>query len=134
MTASKLPLILALLFLGGCAERNPGSLPYKCWRLGFLAPDHMEVWVATADVEDIRGYRYFHVGSGTVSVHLPTDGTGNAVGWRKTWGAGRYVNGADLPRRIYVRWQSLAEPQTYRVILEIPGDSRTRPAIDERTA
>ncbi len=43
MTASKLPLILALLFLGGCAERNPGSLPYKYWRLGFLAPDHMEV-------------------------------------------------------------------------------------------
>ena len=86
MTASKLPLILALLFLGGCAERNPGSLPYKYWRLGFLAPDHMEVWVETADVEDIRGYRYFHVGSGTVSVHLPTDGTGNAVGWRKTWG------------------------------------------------
>ena len=86
MTASKLPLILALLFLGGCAERNPGSLPYKYWRLGFLAPDHMEVWVETADVEDIRGYRFFHVGSGTVSVHLPTDGTGNAVGWTKTWG------------------------------------------------
>ncbi|MCF6757739.1 DUF2931 family protein [Pseudomonas balearica] len=58
MTAPKLPLILALLFLGGCAERNPGSLPYKYWRLGFLAPDHMEVWVETADVEDIRGYRF----------------------------------------------------------------------------
>ena len=127
------PLLgLFLLLLGGCAsaERNPGSLPYKYWRLGFLAPDHMEVWVETADVEDIRGYRFFHVGSGTVSVHLPTDGTGNAVGWRKTWGAGRYVNGADLPRRIYVRWQSLAEPQTYRVILEIP--ERARQLMSER--
>ena len=130
MTASKLPLILALLFLGGCAERGPGSLPYKYWRLGFLAPDHMEVWVETADVEDIRGYRFFHVGSGTVSVHLPTDGTGNARGWPKTWGKGRYVNGADLPRRIYVRWQSLAEPQTYRVILEIP--ERARQLMSER--
>ena len=57
MTARNLSLILALLLLGGCAgaERNPGSLPYKYWRLGFLAPDYMEVWVETADVEDIHG-------------------------------------------------------------------------------
>ncbi|WP_236719844.1 DUF2931 family protein [Stutzerimonas balearica] len=48
----------------------------------------------------------------------------------KDLGAGRYVNGADLPRRIYVRWQSLAEPQTYRVILEIP--ERARQLMSER--
>ncbi|MCQ4287411.1 DUF2931 family protein [Pseudomonas stutzeri] len=125
-------LALFLLLLGGCAgaERNPGSLPYKYWRLGFLAPDHMEVWVETADVEDIHGNIFYRVGEGTVSVHLPTDGTGNAVGWRKTWGKGRHVNDADLPRRIYVRWQSLAEPQTYRVILEIP--ERARQLMSER--
>lgn len=129
----KAPLLgLLLLLLGGCtsAERNPGSLPYTYWRLGFLAPDHMEVWVETADVEDIRGQKFFHVGAGTVSVHLPTDGTGNAIGWRKTWGKGRHVNGADLPKRIYVRWQSLAEPQTYRVILDIP--ERARQLMSER--
>ncbi|WP_313026865.1 DUF2931 family protein [Pseudomonas lopnurensis] len=124
--------VLFLLLLGGCvgAERNPGSLPYKYWRLGFLAPDHMEVWVETADVEDIHGNVFYRVGEGTVSVHLPTDGTGNAVGWRKTWGKGRHVNGADLPKRIYVRWQSLAEPQTYRVILDIP--ERARQLMSER--
>ncbi|MCQ4231809.1 DUF2931 family protein [Pseudomonas stutzeri] len=124
--------VLFLLLLGGCAsaERGPGSLPYKYWRLGFLAPDHMEVWVETADVEDIHGNIFYRVGEGTVSVHLPTDGTGNAVGWRKTWGKGRHVNGADLPRRIYVRWQSLAEPQTYRVILDIP--ERARQLMSER--
>ncbi|WP_313055602.1 DUF2931 family protein [Pseudomonas lopnurensis] len=132
MTIRKLSLILALLLLGGCAsaERGPGSLPYKYWRLGFLAPDHMEVWVETADVEDIHGNVFYRVGEGTVSVHLPTDGTGNAVGWRKTWGKGRHVNGADLPKRIYVRWQSLAEPQTYRVILDIP--ERARQLMSER--
>ncbi|WAN10207.1 DUF2931 family protein [Stutzerimonas balearica] len=132
MTASKLPLILALLFLGGCAERNPGSLPYKYWRLGFLAPDYMEVWVETADVEDIRGNLFYRMGGGTVSIAKPSDGSGNAAGWRSGlgWGAGRHVNGADLPRRIYVRWQSLAEPQTYRVILDIP--ERARQLMSER--
>jgi len=132
MTASKLPLILALLFLGGCAERNPGSLPYKCWRLGFLAPDHMEVWVETADVEDIRGNLFYRMGGGTVSIAKPSDGSGNTAGWRSGlgWGAGRHVNGADLPRRIYVRWQSLADPQTYRVILDIP--ERARQLMSER--
>ncbi|MFN3767012.1 MAG: DUF2931 family protein [Ectopseudomonas guguanensis] len=120
--------------LAGCAhaDKGPGSLPYKYWRLGFLAPDYMEVWVETADVEDIRGQKFFNVGSGTVSVHLPKDGSGNARGWgeRFGWGAGRYVNGADLPKRLYVRWQSLAEPQTYSTIVEIP--ERARQLMSER--
>ena len=132
MALRTLTIILALPLINGCAsaERNPGSLPYKYWRLGFLAPDHMEAWVETADVEDIDGRRFLHVGSGTVSVHLPIDGSGNAAGWRKTWGKGRHVVSADLPKRIYVRWQSLAEPQTYRVVLDIP--ERTRELMSER--
>lgn len=120
-------LLLALtLLIGSCssADNYSASLPYSYWRLGFLAPDHMEVWVETADVEDIRGQHFFHAGSGTVSVHLPVDGSGNATGWRTTWGKGRHVIGADLPKRIYVRWQSLAEPQTYRVVLDIPEGAR----------
>lgn len=126
--------VLFLLLLGGCAgaERNPGSLPYKYWRLGFLAPDYMEVWVETADVEDIHGNLFYRMGGGTVSIARPSDGSGNAAGWRRGlgWGAGRHVNGADLPKRIYVRWQSLAEPQTYRVIVDIP--ERARQLMSER--
>ncbi|WP_120994797.1 DUF2931 family protein [Stutzerimonas urumqiensis] len=125
-------LALVLLSIAACtgAAPYPSDLPYRYWRLGFLAPDHMEVWVETAEVEDIDGQRFFHVGSGTVSVHVPTDGTGNAAGWRVSWGKGRHVNGADLPKRIYIRWQSLAEPQTYRIILEIP--ERARQLMTER--
>lgn len=131
----KVPLLaLFLLLLSGCAsaDRNPGSLPYKYWRLGFLAPDYMEVWVETADVEDIHGQRFLHVGSGIVAVRTPPEGEGKAAGWgeRFGWGAGRYVDGADLPKRIYVRWQSLADPQTYRVILDIP--ERARQLMSER--
>ncbi|WP_421683392.1 DUF2931 family protein [Stutzerimonas urumqiensis] len=127
-------LALLLFLMNGCAEaeRYSGNLPYPYWRLGFIAPDYMEVWVETADVEDIRGRKFFHVGSGVVAVRAPAEGKGNAAGWGKRfgWGAGRHVNGADLPKRIYVRWQSLAEPQTYRVILEIP--ERARQLMTER--
>ncbi|MFN3767010.1 MAG: DUF2931 family protein [Ectopseudomonas guguanensis] len=127
-------LCLALALLGGCAhaDKGPGSLPYKYWRLGFLAPDYMEVWVETADVEDIRGQKFFKMGGGVVAVRNPPDNRGNAAGWgeRFGWGAGRYVNGADLPKRIYVRWQSLAEPQTYSTIVEIP--ERARQLMSER--
>ncbi len=131
-TNKALLLCLAVTLLSGCAHagRGPGNLPYKYWRLGFLAPDYMEVWVEAADVEDIRGQKFFNMGGGTVSVHLPKDGSGNAKGWRENWGAGRYVNDADLPKRLYVRWQSLAEPQTYRIIVEIP--ERARALMSER--
>jgi len=124
------------LLLGGCAlaDKGPGSLPYKYWRLGFMAPDYMEVWVETADVEDIRGQKFFHVGSGIVAVRSPANERGNPAGWGKRfgWGAGRYVNDADLPKRLYVRWQSLAEPQTYRVFVDIP--ERARQLMSERLA
>jgi hypothetical protein len=30
----------------------------------------------------------------------------------------------DLPKRIFIRWQSLAEPQTYRATLRIPASAR----------
>ena len=127
-------LALVLLSIAGCtgAAPYPSDLPYPYWRLGFLAPDHMEVWVETAEVEDIDGQYFYRMGGGTASIHIPTDGSGNAAGWRSNrgWGAGRHVNGADLPKRIYVRWQSLAEPQTYRIILEIP--ERARQLMTER--
>lgn len=125
---------LLILLLSGCAnpEQYAGNLPYPYWRLGFLAPDYMEVWVETAEVEDIHGNRFHRMGGGTVSIAKPADGSGNAAGWRSNlgWGAGRHVNGAELPKRIYVRWQSLAEPQTYRVTLEIP--ERARQLMSER--
>ncbi|MCP1641082.1 hypothetical protein J2T41_000678 [Pseudomonas citronellolis] len=121
-------LMLCLALLGGCAQadKGTGDLPYRYWRLGFLAPDYMEVWVETADVEDTRGRFFPHMGGGIVAVSTPENLEGNAKGWgpRVGWGGGRYVDGADLPKRIFVRWQSLAEPQTYRVILDIPERAR----------
>ncbi len=91
------------------------------WSLGFGAPDYMEVWIETADVVVFR-----RAGSGIASVLTPKDNKGEPAGWPKSpgRGAGRDVLGADLPRLIYVRWQSLAEPQTYEAYIVIPESAR----------
>ncbi|HET7330760.1 hypothetical protein [Dyella sp.] len=47
-----------VLLLTGCAlaGATPTRLPYDSWYLGFRAPRYMEVWLETADVEDVRGW------------------------------------------------------------------------------
>lgn len=110
--------------LSGCAlsPAASGQLPYEAWRLGFLAPSNMEVWLETADVEDVRGHTFYGAMAGTVAINYSED----VSGWRQPvgWGAGRYLTGAALPKRIYVRWQSLVEPQTYYAMLHIPESAR----------
>jgi hypothetical protein len=118
--------VLLLVLLSGCASAGgPGrpTLPYPAWRLGFLAPLNMEVWTEAAEVEDVRGRRFPEYHSGTVSMGYSMDYRG---GWpeRPGIGKGRDVTGADLPKRIYVRWQSLVEPQAYATILDIPEQAR----------
>ena len=82
----------------------------------------MEVWLETADVEDVRGHVFYGVMAGTVAISY----SGEAGGWGQqvTMGAGRDVTGVALPKRIYVRWQSLVEPQTYGAVLTIPESVR----------
>lgn len=115
--------LLILVAMCGCASAaGSRPLPYDSWRLGFFARPYMEVWVETADVEDVHGRVFRRAGSGTVALHY----SGDPAGWPELpgWGAGRNVTGADLPKRIHVRWQSLVEPQTYKVTLEIPEEAR----------
>ena len=130
-----LALLISML-LSGCAIGADKPLPYEAWRLGFFAPDYMEVWIETADAVDINERTFRGVGGGVVSIGYPTafnnkeipkSFKGNPKGWpeRPGWGAGRYVSGANLPRLIYVRWQSLVEPQTYEAYIEIPESARS---------
>lgn len=110
-----LPWAIALL-LSGCANgQGRPDLPYDSWAIGLGAPSHMEVWVESVDVIDQRGLVFERVHGGTVSY------TGNPVGWPKMrGGAGKSISGVDLPEIIFVRWQSLAEPQTYNARVNIP--------------
>lgn len=121
--------VTALLFgilLSNSAIGADKSMPYDAWFLGFGTPAYMEVWIETAQVVDIQKQVFRGAGGGIASTSSPTGNRGNPKGWPKTpgAGAGRYVTGADLPRLIYVRWQSMVEPQTYEVFIEIPESAR----------
>ena len=115
-------LALSTLLLSSCAVGADKSMPYKSWFLGFAAPAYMEVWIETAQVVDIQKQVFRGAGGGIASVATPPNNQGNPKGWagNNGGGAGRHVTGADLPRLIYVRWQSLVEPQTYNVRINIP--------------
>ena len=119
-------LLSLLSVLAGCANGRGHSLPYDAWFLGFGAPSYMEVWIETADVTDIQGRVFRQAMSGTAAIHTPPDNRGNPKGWPKNpgGGKGKHVLGADLPRVIYVNWQSLVEPQTYEAYIEIPEEAR----------
>ena len=117
---------LIVFTLIGCTSTQSRSMPYEAWRLGFSAPVHMEVWIESADVIDIQGQVYKHAMSGNAAIIAPSTKHGDPRGWPKKvgWGKGKYVRGADLPQKIYVRWQSLAEPRTYRMVINIPESTR----------
>jgi len=123
----RLLLALALLtpWSALCGEAESPK-PFKAWYLSFFAPDYMDVWLETVDVTDIRGITFTEAMKGTVSIHQPEDGSGDPTGWPEYVGAGAgvHLNRMELPQRIFVRWQSLAEPQTYRAILDVPHSAR----------
>jgi len=64
--------------------------------------------------------------SGVATILTPPGNMGNPIGWpeRPGVGAGKHVTGASLPGLIYVRWQSLAEPQTYEAYIPITAETR----------
>ncbi|WPC05861.1 DUF2931 family protein [Pseudomonas benzenivorans] len=120
-------LVLALVApLTAFGSSSEPPKPFKAWYLSFFAPDYMDVWLETVDVTDIRGNTYAEAMQGTVSIHQPEDGSGAPAGWPEYVGAGAgvHLNRLELPERIFVRWQSLTEPQTYRATLEIPESAR----------
>ncbi|MCP2066954.1 UNVERIFIED_ORG: hypothetical protein J2Y84_002280 [Pseudomonas reinekei] len=115
----RLSLLFGLLFcLSACASgpQPPAQpkLPYNSWYVGLAAPRFMEVWVETVDVLDQRGLAFFRVHGGVASY------TGKVEGWHKGGGKMKTVNNVDLPERIFLRWQSLVEPQAYKIRIPIP--------------
>ncbi|MCW8278470.1 DUF2931 family protein [Pseudomonas sp. PCH199] len=127
----RLTLLALILALTGCGNR----LPYDSWYLGFGVPDYMDVWIETADAVDIHDRVFRRATSGVASIQRPKNLKGDPHGWpeRPGMGAGKHVLRADLPRLIYVRWQSLVEPQTYEAYIPIPETTREAMLKGERT-
>lgn len=119
--------LLCTLLAASCSAdplsaKNDPKSPW--WELGFTEPRYMKVWVEDTAVEDIKGRTFLHTGSGSASGGQPEDGTESAKGWHGVGSSAKAVVGADLPKRIFVRWQSIVEPQTYRVWVDIPEEAR----------
>lgn len=118
---------LCALFIVGChaqplsAKHDPKS-PW--WELGFTEPNYMKVWVEDTAVEDTKGKTFLRTGGGSASGGQPEDGTESARGWHGVGSSAKAVVGAGLPKRIFVRWQSIVEPQTYRAWVDIPEEAR----------
>lgn len=120
--------LLGLLVMSGCQVMDPlsaeGDPHSPWWGLGFSGPPYMVGWVEDSAVMDINGKLFRRTGGGAVGTGEPEDGTESARGWHGIGGGGPSVVGAALPARIFVRWQSVVEPQTYRAWVEIPEEAR----------
>ncbi|WP_435036214.1 DUF2931 family protein [Pseudomonas neuropathica] len=119
--------LLCAILMTGChadplSTKNDPRSPW--WELAFTEPHYMKVWVEDTAVEDIKGETFLRTGGGSASGGQPEDGTDSARGWHGVGSTGKAVVGADLPKRIYVRWQSIVEPQTYKVWVDIPEQAR----------
>jgi hypothetical protein len=125
-------LVISLLLSSyTCASGNSlpprPKLPYPSWYIGLVAPKHMEVWVESIDVIDRRGLRFFDVFGGVASY------AGKVKGWQKGGGKTMPINNVDLPEQLYLRWQSLVEPQAYMISILIPQWVREEMLTPERS-
>lgn len=123
-----LAALVSVLLVSGCQATNAGSgeadPKYPWWELAFIKPNFMNVWVEDSAVEDINGKTVLRAGEGNASGSSPSDGKESARGWIRVGGTGKPVIGADLPKRIFVRWQSIPEQKTYRAWVDIPEEAR----------
>ncbi|RVD75804.1 DUF2931 family protein [Pseudomonas koreensis] len=121
-------VLLGVFLLAGCqtgaAESGENDPKSPWWQLGFVEPDYMKVWVEDSSVLDIKNRTFFKAGGSTAAGGEPEDGTESARGWGTVSGSGIPVTGADLPKLIFVRWQSISEQKTYKGFIEIPESAR----------
>jgi len=125
--------LLGILLIAGCQSIDPLSSKSdpksQWWELAFIEPDYMKVWVEDSSVQDITGKVFFRTGGGRAAGGEPDDGKESARGWVAVGGSGKTVVGADLPIRIFVRWQSIVEQKTWRAWVDIPEQARQLMAV-----
>lgn len=120
--------LFSTLLIVGCQAAAPLSGKNdpkdQWWSLDFMAPSYMSGLVEHSSVVDLQGKTFERRGGGAIGTGSPDDATEVAKGWYKISGNVKPVVGADLPERIFVRWQSAVEPKTYRAWVDIPENAR----------
>jgi len=120
--------LLAMFLMSACQSADPLSAKndYKLpwWGIGFTEPAHMTVWVETSAVEDIKGRTFHNVAAGAAARSALENGTENARGWSGVGRGSMPVTDADLPKRLFVRWQSIVERKTYSGWIDISESTR----------
>ena len=121
--------LLLLVCLTACASEPslpadasaPRTLPPSCphWSLRVYTPEHMEAWVETILVMDDHG-ELVRIPQGMAGELRQTAGWGDL----RVGGGGASIDHAGAPLKVYVRWQSLAEPQTYHWEFTVSDDMR----------
>ncbi len=94
------------------------------WTLGFTEPYFMSVWVEDSSAVDRTGTLYRSIARGGATGGEPENIKNAGEGWHGVGSKEMPVTGADLPMRIYVRWQSLVERKTYSAWVELPDNAR----------
>lgn len=121
-------ILLGALLVGCCqasgqplGRSDPDAGP---WAIGIAHPYFMEVWIEDSAAIDVDGVMYRRISSGGAAGG-EKKGADAAREWVGVRGGGDIaVRGAKLPVRIYVRWQSAVQPQTYQGWIEIPESAR----------
>jgi hypothetical protein len=107
-------LVLSLIACEGVSKLLPSpNLPYTAWNIRFAAPKHMEVGVETVDVLDQRGLALSRPWG-----HCEPYGQGQELASGSI--RGQTHRNVDLSDQIFLRWQSLGEPQAYRIKIHAP--------------
>lgn len=124
----KVLLCSILILLAGCQAMHEQPRSFSSitlpWRVGFTVPSCMDAWVEWAGAEDMQG-RYLRLAGGVPAYGCSiTSNEEQARGWKAIGVGGMGLSGYDLPKRLYVRWQSIVEQRTYKAWVDLPEEAR----------
>ena len=121
-------LLLGLLLLSACkhdplsADNDP---KLDSWSLDIEGPSYMQGTIELIVVEDIHGRFFRRPGGSSVGSGNPGLDREYARGWTTIGGNIYSISSIDLPKRIFVRWQSIVEQKTYKGWVDIPESGRS---------